>query len=218
MTDQRFAIFSVAKPKVNKHMASTAEIAVALESLFAVMPAPRGVNPDKAFNGYVTALSGFGVEEIDEAIRRYLSAEWPDISLKFYPRAPELAHICRLVRSEHASEHERQRRIKQLALDREADAEAEKLRIHTPEQKARVAALLAEFHAATEDEEARQRAEAREAERARIRAAYGMTEEVLAGVKDRPLPKGMKHVADAAKKAVPPLQKKPPPEDFGGLS
>ena len=195
-------------------MASKAEIGAELKRLLDTLPAPRGVVFDKAFEGYCTALASFTAEDIAEAIGRYLSAEWPDISLKFYPRAPELAHIVRLVRSEHAKDRERERRLEQLALDRAEQAEAEKLRIHTPEQKARVAALLANFHAATEDEAKRQAAEAREAERARIRAAYGMTEEVLAGVKDRPLPKGMKQLADA----VPPSAKKQPlPPDFGGL-
>ena len=200
-------------------MASTAEIAVALDRLFSVMPAPRGVNPEKAFDGYVLALSGFAVVEIDEAIRRYLAADFPDMSLKFYPRAPELAHLCRLVRSEHAAAAERLMRIERLHRERQEEAEAAKLRIHTPEEKARIAALVAGLHASLEDEDKRQAAEAREAERARIRAAYGMTEEVLAGIKDRPLPKGMKQLADAARKAVAPSARKQPQtsNDFGGI-
>lgn len=198
-------------------MTSNADIAVQMARLVHTLPGPRGLPYEKAQNGYFSALSMFSVEEIAEAITRYLAAEFPKISLKVYPRAPELAHICRLVRSEYATARERENRLAQMERDRIEQAEAEKLRIHTPEQKARIAALVAGFHAATEDETKRQAAEAREAERARIRAAYGMTEEVLAGVKDRPLPKGMKSLADAAPGIPVPEARKPPHDDFGGL-
>jgi hypothetical protein len=172
-------------------MATIPEIAVSLDKLFDAMPAPRGIDPEKAFNGYVAALSGFAVEYIDEAIRRYLSAEFPKISLKFYPRAPELASIVRLVRAEHMAEGEKVRR----ALERQREAaelsESEALRHHTPEQKARVTAAYDGYLKATFGQQDADRRAERERQRAEVRARYGMTAEVLAGVKDRPLPAGM---------------------------
>ena len=83
-------------------MASSTEIGVALKRLTNTLPPPRGIAMDKAIDGYVTALQAFGAEEIDEAIGRYLAAEFPDVSLKFYPRAPELAAIVRRVRAQKA--------------------------------------------------------------------------------------------------------------------
>lgn len=196
-------------------MASKADIGAELKRLLDTLPAPRGVVFDKAFEGYCTALAPFSAAEIAEAINRYLSAEWPDISLKYYPRAPELAHIVRLVRAEHWKIQQAENRRAQIERDRAEWAEAEKLRDHTPESKARIAALVAGFHESVQDEEMRQRIEAQERARAEVRARYGMTDEVLAGVKERPLPKGMKKLADAAP-ALPPAPP-PQPPDFGDL-
>ena len=172
-------------------MTSQADISVALKRLTDSLPPPRGISMDKAFPGYVAALTPFALDEIDEAIRRYLSAEFPKISLKFYPRAPELASIVRQVRAERAQETNRELRAVERAREAAEAAESEKLRHHSPEQRLKVAQAYRRFLETTASAERQLAAEARERQRAETRARYGMTDEVLAGVEDRPLPKGM---------------------------
>lgn len=127
-------------------MTSQADIAPELQRLLDTLPPPRGVSFEKAFPAYVDALIGFPVEVIHEAISRYLSGEFTDLSLKFYPRAPELGSICRRVRSERAAEADKQRRAIQQEAERLKEREAETLRRNrTPEEMARVDELLRQY-------------------------------------------------------------------------
>jgi hypothetical protein len=129
-------------------MASMAEISVSMDRLVDVMPPPRGVDARKAFDAYCTALAKFTPAEIDEGIRRFLAGECDEkISLKFYPRPPELARIVAGVHAENAKVAHEQARLDRLAEERREQDESEKLRIKTPEQKARVAEIMARFHA-----------------------------------------------------------------------
>lgn len=177
-------------------MASTAEIAVEMERLANALPPPRGIKPDKAFESYAEALTIFSAVHVHEAITRFFQGEFADISAKFYPRAPELASICRKVQAEHGSDLEREARAFRLKREREEAAAAEQLRIHTPEQKARVAALYRGYLDATVKGERERIA----AERAEMRARYGMTDELLAQIPDRPLPRGMVQAGEALPK------------------
>jgi hypothetical protein len=167
-------------------MASTIDISAALKRLTDTLPPPRGVSMDKAFNGYVTALQHFAAAEIDEAIERYLAAEFPDVSLKFYPRAPELAGIIRLIREEKARASDKLKRAeviqRQIAEGREIEQRCRK----TPEQLDRGRRIYEGFLASRQDVEAEERRLRVARERAEIRARYGMTAEALAGVKDVP--------------------------------
>jgi hypothetical protein len=199
-------------------MASHVEIGVAMQRLKDAMPAPRGVDSAKAFGAYLEALGKFEPAEIDEGIRRFIAGECDaKISLKFYPRPPELARIVAGVKAERAAEAEKAKRVERLAAERAAVDEGLKLAVKTPEQIARAEELMRKFHKAMEDGRADQRAQREAAERARIRAAYGMEPEVMAGVKDRPLPKGMKQVAAAAPAIPVPALRRDDDLPFGGL-
>jgi hypothetical protein len=171
-------------------MASQIDIGVELQRLLDTLPAPRGVKFDKAFAGYVAALVGFDAAHIHEAINRYFAGEYPELSAKYYPRAPELASIVRKVRAAHSAEADRVRRAEALAADRAAMAEADQLRKKTPEQLARATEIYRRFLAGLPSPQVGMTAK----ERSDIRARYGMTDEVLAGVRERPLPKGMKRI------------------------
>ena len=198
-------------------MANQAEIGGELKRLLDTLPPPRGIKFEKAFPGYVIALAPFAVAHINEAIDRYLAAEWPDISLKYYPRAPELAHIVRLVRSEHAKEAEKQNRIEQAAQERMEFLESEKRLIKTPEQKQRAQALYDGFVMSVYSEKEQRARERQAKERADIRTRYGMTAIAMEAMPDRPLPKGMKQLAAATPGIPEPAPAKPKPDDFGGL-
>lgn len=196
-------------------MASMSEISVAMERLVDAMPPPRGVDAKKAFDAYVTALLKFTPQEIDEGIRRFLAGECDEkISLKFYPRPPELARIIGGVHAENAKVAHEQARRDQLAADRREDEEAAKLRVKTPEQKARVAEIMARYHAGLPVHDPVNRPSDRDpwfVERTRdpfparepLRDHVGMTDEqfaeAVAAIPDRdPLPAGMVQVGDAA--------------------
>jgi hypothetical protein len=182
-------------------MATIPEIAIAMERLTNCMPPPRGVKPAEAFDGYVAALRQFRGDDINEAISRYLSGAFPKISAKFYPRAPELGACVRAVVAERSEAVEKERRQQALKDEREETARIEEMfRNRTDEQRARVAAAYDRFVDGLTAEDSL-KAEARRRhlrERANIRSAYGMTDEALAAVPDRKLPKGMAPVAAAA--------------------
>lgn len=239
-------------------MADMSEIAVAMKRLTDAMPPPRGVEPSKAFAAYCKALLKFSVDEIDAGIDRFLAGECdPKISLKFYPRPPELARIVGGVKAERAAEAEKARRAELLVAERREMAEAEVARKKTPEQIARAEELLRKYRAGEHIETAtspmrnpragfrpeapRQkddvrdplfvantrdpwaargapavRSEEYEAPADDVRERNGMTEEALAGIRDRPLPKGMKQVGDAAPAIPVPVSERDDPP-FGGF-
>lgn len=204
-------------------MANQSEIGGELKRLLDTLPAPRGIKFEKAFAGYVTALAPFAVAHVNEAISRYLAAEWPDISLKYYPRAPELAHLCRLVRSEHAKVAEKEAQQRAQAQERLEFLESEKRLIKTPEQKQRAQVLYDGFVASVYGEKERQARERMAKERAEVRARYGMSPIAMEAIPDRKLPKGMKKLADVTPgipvpEPKPEKKPPPPPKDWGGLS
>lgn len=194
------------------------------------MPPPRGVDPAKAVDAYTKALVAYDIAEIEEGIDRYLRGECDEkISLKFYPRPPEMGKIVRMVRLERTAELEKAKRAERLAAER-AEVEAGlELRVKTPEQKRRADEIVARYRrgepvnanvampssfkaarwADKPDEKSPGRrtasviAEEQAAESARIREAYGMTDELVSKMRDsRPLPPGMRQ-AGAALPALP---------------
>lgn len=200
-------------------MASVIEIAMAMKRLTDAMPPPRGVDPAKAVDAYTGALSSYTFDEIDEGISRYMRGECDEkISLKFYPRPPELGKIVRGVRLERSVEAEKGRRAERLAQERAAVDEGLRLAQKTPEQKARASELVARYKhglpvvsdevlatmplsfkvkrrwADAPDEPLRRKTPAEEEaaraeESASVRAKYGMTDEAVAAVADARLVK-----------------------------
>jgi hypothetical protein len=187
-------------------MASMTEIAIEMQRLHNALPAPRGVDPQKAFDGYVDALKGYRIEDIHEAIDRFFAGAFPKISLKFYPRAPELGSCVRIIAAETGAADQEAKRKAAIAAERKEIDQGEELRkARTPEDKARVEAIYQKF---LQDNRAARLDDLRKrklptptdglSERMAIRETYGMTQEALSGIRDRPLPKGMQQVADAA--------------------
>lgn len=186
-------------------MATMMEIGIEMKRLTDAMPAPRGVDPRKAYAAYEVALKDFPSEAVTETIDRYLSGAFPKISLKFYPRAPELAACVRVVIAERGAAEQEAKRQAALAADRREVDEGEAMRkARTPEDKARVAAKYAEFlqgHRAAklDDIKARKLPMPADvlAERAAIRAQYGMTDEAVSAIKSsKPPPAPMQQVGD----------------------
>jgi hypothetical protein len=85
---------------VSKIPATAAEISVALAALFRSMPPPRGVKADDRLPGYLTALRGMSVEQVEGAIAKFLRGEVPNVSTKYCPLPPELAAIARSIGQE----------------------------------------------------------------------------------------------------------------------
>lgn len=96
----------------------------------------------------------------------------------FYPQPPELRGLCDKAMVPHEEMRDRVRHREQLKAERIPDRPEP-----TPEAKARVAAAYQRF---CESTEAASKREVSEAERAEIRARYGMTPESLASIKDQP--------------------------------
>src|SRR6185295_12862545 len=89
-------------------MASGVDIGVAMRRLSDAMPPPAKVDPDKALQAYVIALAPFETADIEEGIARFLRGDCdPKISLKFYPRPPELGRIVRAVKDEREAADKR---------------------------------------------------------------------------------------------------------------
>lgn len=102
----------------------------------------------------------------------------------FFPSPPELRMMCDEAMKHHVEmrnrihrqEHIRRERVPELPPLDEAAKERQRKRMEA-------------FHARIDDGKEAARIAAGEADRAEIRARYGMTDEVMAGVKDNPLAK-----------------------------
>lgn len=77
--------------------ASKAELAQPLGALFRAMPQARGTRAADRLDGYMTALSGFTLDEVEAGIAKFLRGEIDGISQKYCPHPPELAAIVRKV-------------------------------------------------------------------------------------------------------------------------
>lgn len=130
---------------------------------------------------YFIALDGTTQYGLFEAVKSILQG---GLGHTFYPSPPELRIQCDKAMEHHVAMRDRIARQEQIRRERLPELppldEAAKER-----QRQRMAA----FHAKIDDGKAAECAAAAEAERADIRARYGMTDEVVAGVKDNPLAK-----------------------------
>jgi hypothetical protein len=180
-------------------MATIIEIAEQMHRLRSALPAPRGVNADQAYQSYEDALAAFPADAIAEAITRYLSGGFAKVSLNFYPRAPQLAVMVRTVIAERgAAALDAARKAEMAAEQRAIDEAAAKRRMRSPDEIERVQKTYRAFLEGQANARKAAAIEARERHRAEIRAQYGLTDEVVAALPDRPLPKGMKQAGAAA--------------------
>lgn len=142
---------------------------------------------DKA--GYYIALEGVTRYGLGKAVTNILRGA---LNHAFFPSPPELRIQCDKAMEWHEAQAEKVRR-------RERENEEfhrQQLGVPIPrteEGKARQQAAYAAFCASHDDGERRAM---EEAERADIRARYGITDEAIAGIKDRPNP------ADRVKKSA----------------
>ncbi len=136
----------------------------------------KPVDPSLTISTYEVATRGISDEAIIEAAANYLRGDARgENDVRFAPTVPAFVREAR--RIDEIIPLRRQMRNQQVA-----GRVAEEPFRRTPEQRARIKALHDEFTAhylAMNPDEA-------ERERERLRAAYGMTDEVLASIKDRP--------------------------------
>lgn len=131
------------------------------------------VSVDKA--AYYLALEGVTRYGLSEAVKAILQGK---LGHAFFPSPPELRLQCDAAMEWHEREADRIRRREQMA--REKPAERAPL---TEDEKRRQQDRMARFHASIEGQEA---SASFEAERADIRARYGMTDEALSSMRDAP--------------------------------
>jgi hypothetical protein len=179
--------------------ANAAEIAEQITRLTRTLPPPRGMDMAKALPEYLRALAQFTIEEITEAVDRRLSGGFPDIRTSAYPRVPEFVDLIKRLKAEKMKAYQDALRAEQIAKE---SAELRMVRKKTPEELARAKELVDRFNE-ERDKGARERAKLVEAERRRVRMGeYGMTDEALAKIPDRPLPDGWRGLGDVADSAV----------------
>jgi cytosine/adenosine deaminase-related metal-dependent hydrolase len=159
-------------------LATEADKLAALASLGSLPSrATSSENLDKA--GYFVALEGVTRYGLSTAIRAILQGA---LDHAFFPSPPELRKQC-----DKAMEPHREMRARIAMQERIRAEQPPPIPQRTPEQVARVAAAYERFRGCVEDTKAKEI----EAERAEVRARYGMTEDVLASIADRPAPDRM---------------------------
>lgn len=134
------------------------------------------VTVDKA--AYYIALDGVTRHGLSEAVKAILQGK---LGHTFFPSPPELRQQCDAAMEWHEREADRIRRREQMA--RERSPERSPL---TEDEKQRQEERMARFHAGINDQKAAEAEALMASERAEIRAKYGMTDEVLASMRDAP--------------------------------
>ena len=81
--------------RTERRAASKAEMTAPLGALFRAMPPARGTKSADRIEGYLTALAGFSLEEIEAGIAKFLRGEVKQLSQKYCPHPPELAGVIR---------------------------------------------------------------------------------------------------------------------------
>lgn len=138
---------------------------------------------------YEAALDGVSPQAIAETAQRYVRGDIPDQNKTFAPSVAEFVTAAKR-QEEYISIRNRPRLPAPLIRPQPKEPPRQE---RTPEEKARVQQIMQDFH-----DSCRQQELVRfEAERAEIRARYGMTPERLASIKDQPLPAGMVQVGAA---------------------
>lgn len=132
--------------------------------------------------GYFVALEGVTNHGLSEACRAILKGR---LGHAFYPSPPELRLQCDEAMKSHRWHRERERKEMQYINERR---ENNALTQRSPEAIARQQRVYQSFLASIEDDKAK----TEEAERAEVRARYGMTEEAIASIPDLPIPSNFK--------------------------
>ena len=164
--------------------ASQEDMIKALISLGA-LPARESVNQQIEKASYYIALEGVTRYGLSEAVRAILKGA---LSHAFFPSPPELRMQCDKAMEWHERYREKQLREERYLRERR---ENNAITTRTPEAIARQQEAYRKFLSGYED----QQKSADEAERAEIRARYGMTDEAVASIADQPIPSNFKKLA-----------------------
>jgi hypothetical protein len=136
------------------------------------LPARKALSEEIEDATYSIVMEGMTAHGLEEAVRAALRGEHGST---FFPSPPELSVLYDKAMEHHVSMRNRIARQQQIERERREHAPRSE---PTPEAKARVAALTAAFHASHE----REKDSNLEAERAEIRARYGMTADLVAQI------------------------------------
>lgn len=149
------------------------------------LPARQADNKqiDKAM--YYLALEGVTRYGLAEAVKAVAQNK---LGHPFFPEPPELRGLCDKAMEWPERQRERQIRAERMEQERREYSVDRK---RSPEEIARVKALMEKFHASYDTE----KTDAEDAERAEIRARYGLTDEAVSALPDQPLPSNFKRVA-----------------------
>lgn len=170
-------------PQISQNVwqpASEADKAQALASLSMLQSRAVG-DRDLVRASYYAALEGVTRYSLAEAVKAIMKNA---LGHSFMPSPPELRGQCDKAMEWPERERERIRRREQIERERPPVRPEP-----TQAEKARVAALNSQFQRAADSDGAAAR---EAAERAEIRARYGMTDDVLAAIKDQPVPSNFK--------------------------
>lgn len=138
------------------------------------LPARKALSEEIEDATYAIVMEGMTSHGLEAAVRSALRGEHGST---FFPSPPELRVLYDKAMEHHVSMRNRIAREERIASERIPP------RVEpTPEAKARVAALYADFNASYE----RVKHGAPEAERVEVRARYGMTPELLSQIADAP--------------------------------
>lgn len=161
--------------------------------MLAGLPSRQTSSAETDEASYYLALNGVTKHGLFEAVKAALQHK---LGHTFFPSPAELRMLCDKAMEHHVGMRERIARQEQIRRERPAELppldEAAKER-----QRKRMEA----FEASHNNGKAAEEAAKIEAERAEIRARYGMTTEVLKAMKDQPLPEGMVQVGDIKPRA-----------------
>ena len=155
--------------------------------MFSNLPSAPSTSPERDEATFAIALDGVTRHGLFEAVRAILQGA---LGHAFFPNPPELRMQCDKAMEHHKSMREliaRRERVK-----RERPLPVPPL---TAEQQARREEVMRRFHASVAADKEAGDAAMLAAERADIRARYGMTDEVMAGIADRPVDKNWKRTA-----------------------
>lgn len=155
--------------------ATAAEKDQALTSM-ASLPARSTDNPEMGNAAYHIALEDVTRYALAECVRGVFQNK---LGHTFFPSPPEMRRLCDLAMLPH--ERQRERAWRQHKLEQES-AQFRKRTVVSPEAKARSLQSYQEFCASYEQN----KISGDEAERVRIRAEFGMTEEALSQVPNAP--------------------------------
>lgn len=139
-------------------------------------------------------LAGISNQAIIETARRYRRNEIPKQSETFAPSVAEFVAAARR-QEELISIRDRPRLPSPAPRPRPPSPPIQR---RTEAELAHAAEIMRQFHASAE----REKNAALEAERAEIRARYGLTPERLASIPDQPLPEGMAQVGSFSRQAA----------------